>query len=192
MKIILLFCVSAIATTAISPAGAQAEESPQTYAAAILAYAAAGQSVPRPVEPEIPDPETPVPDASPERQTIDYRTAYLRYQRQRRPMVVMVTARWCPHCPAVKRDLLKRQQAGEFDGASLTIVDHDQHRATARGVLGGRRTLPALSVYYHDQGQAKEARPKTTDEIRSILAAAARKRPPRDRRQFTPTASPAN
>ncbi|EAQ81678.1 thioredoxin family protein [Blastopirellula marina] len=146
------------------PSFAWAQESSRADAAVCLAYAAVVREMPLLVTPNKPAaPESPVSEPA------DYREAYALYKRDHRPMVVMVTASWCPYCPAMKNELLQMKQAGELSGVSLVILDHDQDRATARRVMGKRRTLPALSVYHYVGGKAKESRPQAVCEIVEIL-----------------------
>lgn len=148
-----------------SPGWLAADDAATADAAVCLAYAAVVNETPRLVVPA--QPKTP---EKPAVEPIDYRSAYALYRRDQRPMVVMVTAGWCPYCPAMKRELLRLQQAGELPGASLVIVDYDQDRAIARTVMGSRRTLPALSVYRYVDGTPKESRPAKANDVPQILS----------------------
>ncbi|UUO04639.1 thioredoxin family protein [Blastopirellula sp. J2-11] len=143
------------------PALAGAQQPSRADAAVCLAYAAVVREMPVLVTPNKPAPL--------ESEPADYREAYALYKRDQRPMVVMVTASWCPYCPAMKNELLQMKRAGKLSGVSLVILDHDQDRATARNVMGTRRTLPALSVYHYVGGKAKESRPQAAREIGEIL-----------------------
>ena len=79
-------------------------ETPHPAARAQAAVALAYQVVAN-TRPNL-DPKVPLrPSAPPLRHVVSYRAAHDAYVAQRRPMVVMVSASWCPYCPAVKASL---------------------------------------------------------------------------------------
>lgn len=148
-----------------SPALAIADEAAQAQAAVCLAYAAVVKEVPELVTPVEPAP----PEVDPAEPT-NYRDAYALYKRRQRPLVVMVTASWCPYCPAMKNELLQLKRDGKLPNASLVIIDYDQDRATARTVMGSQRTLPALAVYHYVGDKPKQSRPAKAGEVPRVLA----------------------
>ncbi|MCC9608531.1 thioredoxin family protein [Blastopirellula sp. JC732] len=148
-----------------SPALAIASEAARANAAVCLAYAAVVKEVPELVTPVGPAPPEVVP-AEP----TNYRDAYELYKSRQRPLVVMVTASWCPYCPAMKNELLGMKREGKLPDASVVIVDYDQDRATARTVMGSQRTLPALAVYHYVGGKPKQSRPAKAAEVPRVLA----------------------
>ncbi|TWT34705.1 hypothetical protein Enr8_21180 [Blastopirellula retiformator] len=147
-----------------TPAIAAADDGARAKAAVCLAYASVVKDVP-----DLIGPIAPTPEVAPA-QPISYRDAYALYKSQRRPMVVMVTASWCPYCPAMKRELLTLQRDDKLPSASLVIVDYDADRATARTVMGSRRTLPALAVFHYVGDKPKQTRPTKASEVTKILA----------------------
>lgn len=144
------------------PGMAAADDAATAHAAVCLAYAAVVKAAPQLVVPALPK----MPAVEP----IDYRSAYALYKNDQRPMVVMVTAGWCPYCPAMKNELLRLQHEGKLPNASLVIIDYDDDRAIARTVLGVRRTLPALSVYRYVDGRPQESRPAKASDVPQILS----------------------
>ena len=161
---------------------ARSQSAARAQAAVTLAYAAiVPTEVPLiPITPDSSPDGQDVPALKPvrpagQRQPISYAEAYARYQQSRQPMVVMLTARWCPACPATRQRLFSRQQQGELDGASVVVLDIDQHPETARQIARAARhtnssgsfTIP-LVVRFDWEGGTQIARRVGAIETLSI------------------------
>ncbi|TWT30698.1 thioredoxin domain-containing protein [Blastopirellula retiformator] len=156
MRPIALLILALIATTANA-------DPVRSHAAGLMAQAAtlAATGAPDlviPAEPEI----QPV-------SLVSYAEAYKLYKSERKPMVVMVGAAWCRYCPAVKAELMRMLKQGEFDDASLVLLDWDANRRDATSVAGRRPGLPYLRVYYTRDGRPKSAKAGSTKEIGGLL-----------------------
>lgn len=73
-----------------------------------------------------------------------YEQAYAQSQRENRPLLVLVSARWCAACQVMKREtLIPMRDQKEFKNAVVTIVDVDDQPQIAQQLMRGK-TLPQL------------------------------------------------
>ena len=78
----------------------------------------------------------------------EYATAYHDSQKTGKPMLIMVGAKWCSACQAMKSSLIpKLKRRGELDGVVFARLDYDTQGKLAKQVMSGR-TLPQLILYY--------------------------------------------
>lgn len=146
----------------------QATAGEKGYVAAQMAYIAvcADLTAPDMVIPA--EPNTPAPD----QKTVSYEEARKLYAKERKPIVVMITADWCPYCKPVKEKLLAMQKDGQLDEASLVIIDWDKENADARAAIKPllrRPGLPFLKVYYTRNGRSQAAKPDGPEDVPAIL-----------------------
>lgn len=82
---------------------------------------------------------------------LDYKTAYKNAQAGEKPLLVLVTADWCPPCQVMKTStiptLVKKEAFKEFNYAT---VDLDKEEKLARQLIGNRG-VPQL-VMFEKQG----------------------------------------
>jgi thiol:disulfide interchange protein len=84
-------------------------------------------------------------------QPVDYKTAYTRSQQDERPLLVLVTAQWCPPCQLMKQTTIPRMiDNHKFDQVHFATVDLDVNTKDARNLIGSRG-VPQL-VLYEKQG----------------------------------------
>ena len=105
-----------------------------------------------------------------------YNTALQDAQARQQPLLVLVSANWCPGCQTMKtRVLPSLASRGALRGVSLAIVDADSEKETARQLMRGG-SIPQLIVFsrmadgqwHRDQitGETSEA------EVQSLIARA--------------------
>ena len=65
------------------------------------------------------------------------------------PLILLITAKWCPVCHDVEGVLAKMRAAGELDGWYTMKVDYDENRKLAEAVMQGSGStgIPQLVVY---------------------------------------------
>ncbi len=77
----------------------------------------------------------------------DYKTAYNNAQKGDKPLLVLVTAKWCPPCQVMKSTtiptLMQKQAFKDFHYAT---VDLDAEEALARQLIG-HRGVPQIILY---------------------------------------------
>ena len=81
----------------------------------------------------------------------DYRTAYQQAQEGDKPLLVLVTATWCPPCQVMKKTTIPElMQKEAFKGFHYSTVDLDEEETLARQLIGDRG-VPQL-IMYEKQG----------------------------------------
>ena len=80
-------------------------------------------------------------------QPADYRTAYKKAQQGDKPLLVLVTAEWCPPCQIMKSSTIPAlMQRKAFKDFHYATVDLDQEEKLARQLIGNRG-VPQLIMY---------------------------------------------
>ena len=70
---------------------------------------------------------------------LSYEAAYRKAQDERKLLVVLVGADWCPACKTLKADTIgPMKQAGEFDEVVYTQLDKDAQPELANQVMQGK------------------------------------------------------
>ncbi len=88
-------------------------------------------------------------------QPTSYKTAFLRAQQDDRPLLVLVSAKWCPPCQMMKRSTIPQLiEANKFQGFHFATVDLDDNPVDARNLIG-TRGVPQLVLYERQNGQWK-------------------------------------
>lgn len=84
---------------------------------------------------------------------VDYKTAFERAQKGDKPLLVLVTAEWCPPCQIMKKTtiptLLKKEAFKQFH---FSTVDLDRESKLARKLIG-TRGVPQLIMYEKQEGK---------------------------------------
>jgi thiol-disulfide isomerase/thioredoxin len=77
----------------------------------------------------------------------DYASAWKSSQENGQPMLVLVSAEWCPACQVLKSSTLPRLlRAGKLKNLNFTVVDTDKETKLASKIMSGG-SLPQLIVY---------------------------------------------
>lgn len=86
-------------------------------------------------------------------QPVNYHTAYQKAQNGDKPLLVLVTAQWCPPCQIMKKttipELMRRDA---FKNCHYATVDLDKEQALARQLIGNRG-VPQLIIYEKKDGK---------------------------------------
>ncbi|RCS43963.1 thioredoxin family protein [Bremerella cremea] len=162
MKIVLALLLPAFLASSLG--AAEAETIALSQAAVSLAYVIATHARPQ-VTPLVP----PQPETASSAQLASYHAAYEAYTKQGRPMVVMVTATWCPYCPQVKGELAAMQRDQQLGNASLVILDYDQQSTLAQSVMGKHRSLPFVALFTHEAKRPRTYRQVSTKQLKQYL-----------------------
>jgi thiol:disulfide interchange protein len=85
--------------------------------------------------------------------SVDYKTAYERAQAGDKPLLVLVTAEWCPPCQDMKNTTIPRLlQKSAFKDFHYSTVDLDKDSKIARQLIGDRG-VPQLIMYEKQDGK---------------------------------------
>ncbi len=87
----------------------------------------------------------------------DYKTAFNLAQQDDKPLLVLVTAEWCPPCRMMKQTTIPRLiESNKFKDVHFATVDLDRNSTDARNLIGSRG-VPQL-VIYEKQNEAWKVR----------------------------------
>jgi thioredoxin-like negative regulator of GroEL len=109
----------------------------------------------------------------------NYADAYQQSVQEEKPLMVVVSAPWCPACNVLKESTIKPMaDSGELDSVSLTVINQDDDPELAKELTEGEKMLPQIIVYTKDKGRWKRRKlmgyqPK--QPVRSLLRRALRK-----------------
>ncbi len=83
---------------------------------------------------------------------LEYEAALQKAQKEEKPLLVLVGARWCASCQIMKKDTIEpMQKSGELDNVVITHVDKDKRPELAEQLMKGQ-TLPQIVVYSKRSG----------------------------------------
>ena len=89
----------------------------------------------------------------PVQEPTDYSTAYENAQADDRPLLVLVTADWCPPCQKMKNTTIPELMSRDaFDGFHFATVDYDRENELATELVGGRG-VPQLLMFEKQDGR---------------------------------------
>lgn len=92
------------------------------------------------------DPSTPPPRIS-ESEVLPYEAAYRKARDERKPLLILVGADWCPACKTLKTDtMVPMKESGALNEVVYTQLDKDAHPELASEVMQGKM-LPQLVVF---------------------------------------------
>ncbi len=106
-----------------------------------------------------------------------YASAYAESVTERKPLVVLVSAQWCPACNVLKDTTLKSlEQSGELDNVSVAVVDRDAEPELAQQLMAEERMIPQIIVFSQNS-TGRWQRKKLTgyqpaQPVRSLIRAA--------------------
>ncbi|MGE0606585.1 MAG: thioredoxin family protein [Pirellulales bacterium] len=78
----------------------------------------------------------------------NYAQAYREASESGRPMLLLITADWCPGCQVMKNSTLPQMaRQGGLEDVNLVILNYDQNTALCRKMMRGN-SIPQLVMYY--------------------------------------------
>jgi thiol-disulfide isomerase/thioredoxin len=84
---------------------------------------------------------------------LDYKTAYAKAQQGDKPMLVLVTATWCPPCQSMKATTIPQLLSKDaFKDYHYATVDLDEEAELAQKLIGNRG-VPQLIVFEKVDGK---------------------------------------
>ena len=80
----------------------------------------------------------------------DYDAAYAQAEKEKKPLLILVGADWCPSCQVMKRETIEPMKgSGELSDVVVTVVDKDARPVLAEQLMRGK-TLPQVVVFTRD------------------------------------------
>lgn len=86
---------------------------------------------------------------------LTYEEAMQQAQKENKPILILVGAKWCSSCEVMKRDTLEpMKESGELKGVVVTYIDKDERPELAQQLMKGE-TLPQIVVFAKEADQWK-------------------------------------
>ena len=93
------------------------------------------------------------PALSNAQEPLDYKTAYSNALAGDKPLLVLITATWCPPCQQMKQTTIPElMQKETFKGFHYSTVDLDKEEKLARELIG-KRGVPQLIMFEKQDGK---------------------------------------
>lgn len=86
---------------------------------------------------------------------LKYEEAFAKAEKEKKPLVILVGARWCASCQIMKKETMQpMKESGAFDKVVVTFVDKDDRPELSEQLMKGA-TLPQIVVYSKNSGKWK-------------------------------------
>lgn len=86
---------------------------------------------------------------------LSYEDAFAKAQKEKKPLLILVGARWCASCQVMKRDTIEpMKESGQLDNVVVTIIDKDKRPELAQQLMKGE-TLPQIIMFSKSTGAWK-------------------------------------
>lgn len=100
----------------------------------------------------------------------DYKTAYARAQLGDKPLLVLVTAEWCPPCKTMKATTIPQLMSKDaFRGFHYATVDLGVEEKLARKLIG-KRGVPQLILFEKNDGRWERRYLRGIQSVASVEA----------------------
>ena len=87
----------------------------------------------------------------PNNKALDYEAAFAKADKEKKPLVILVGAKWCASCQVMKRDTIEpMSETGELEGVVVTYVDKDERPELAGQLMKGE-TLPQIIMFAKEE-----------------------------------------
>jgi thiol:disulfide interchange protein len=84
-----------------------------------------------------------------------YEEAMQQAEKEKKPILILVGAKWCASCEVMKRDTIEPMKAdGELKDVVVTYIDKDERPELAQQLMKGE-TLPQIVVFSKEAEQWK-------------------------------------
>ena len=86
---------------------------------------------------------------------LDYEAAFAKAEKEKKPLLILVGARWCASCQIMKRDTIEpMKEDGELKNVVVAYIDKDQRPELAEQLMKGE-TLPQVVMFSQEAGKWK-------------------------------------
>jgi thiol:disulfide interchange protein len=87
--------------------------------------------------------------------SLNYEEAFAKAEKEKKPLLILVGARWCASCQVMKRDTLEpMKESGDLKDVVVAHIDKDERPELAEQLMRGE-TLPQVVVYSQHSGNWK-------------------------------------
>ncbi len=83
---------------------------------------------------------------------LEYEAALSQAQKENKPLLILIGARWCASCQIMKRDTIEPMvKSGKLENVVLTYMDKDERPELCQQLMKGE-TLPQVVVFAKQSG----------------------------------------
>ncbi|MCA9128741.1 MAG: thioredoxin family protein [Planctomycetales bacterium] len=83
---------------------------------------------------------------------LSYEDALAQAQKEKKPLLILVGARWCASCQIMKRDTIEpMKESGDLKDVVVTYIDKDERPELAEKLMKGQ-TLPQIVLFSKNAG----------------------------------------
>lgn len=87
--------------------------------------------------------------------SLNYEEAFAKAEKEKKPLLILVGARWCASCQVMKRDTLEpMKESGDLKEVVVVLIDKDERPELAEQLMRGE-TLPQVVVFNQESGNWK-------------------------------------
>lgn len=87
--------------------------------------------------------------------SLNYEEAFTKAEKEKKPLLILVGARWCASCQVMKRDTLEpMKESGDLKEVVVVLIDKDERPELAEQLMRGE-TLPQVVVFSQESGNWK-------------------------------------
>lgn len=88
--------------------------------------------------------------------SLNYEDAFAMAEKENKPLMILVGARWCASCQVMKRDTIEpMKESGELKDVIITLVDKDDRPELCEQLMQGE-TLPQVVLFSKNTGNWKK------------------------------------
>ena len=87
--------------------------------------------------------------------SLNYEEAFAKAEKEKKPLLILVGARWCASCQVMKRDTIEpMKESGDLKDVIVVLIDKDERPELAEQLMRGE-TLPQVVVFSQNSGNWK-------------------------------------
>jgi thiol:disulfide interchange protein len=88
--------------------------------------------------------------------SMSYEDAFAKAEKENKPLLILVSARWCASCQVMKRDTIEpMKDSGELKDVVITVIDKDERPELAEQLMRSQ-TLPQVVLFSKSSGNWKK------------------------------------
>lgn len=88
-------------------------------------------------------------------ESLNYEEGFAKAEKEKKPLLILIGARWCSSCQVMKRDTLEpMKESGDLKEVVVVLIDKDEKPELAEKLMRGE-TLPQVVVFSQQTGNWK-------------------------------------
>jgi thioredoxin-like negative regulator of GroEL len=97
---------------------------------------------------------------------LNYEQGFEKAEREKKPLMIFIGARWCASCQVMKRDTIgPMQESGDLKELVFVYIDKDERPELAEQLMKGE-TLPQVVIFNKEKDWKRFSLTGTQDKLR--------------------------